>query len=151
VPTAPPAADLDDTGVADEIHAVIASYYGLVLAGEYRAAWSLLSPTYKAWKHANGGYSKWLSQERVHTERLDPSGMRVRLVSIDGDVATVDVTGMTFVSRSNPNCDFHGVTWARRVSGRWLYDQGYLQSAARSARWRPVREQTLGYTCESDY
>ena len=132
------------------MQAVLATYYDHVMNGDYDAAWRLLTPNYKSWKASgNGGYEQWVRQERVHRERLNPYGARLRIQSIDGSIATVMVTGMRYYrSASDPECNFRGVTWFKRVGGRWLYDQGYLQNAARSARWRPVRQQTLGYPCE---
>ncbi len=134
-----------------QIERILVAYYANVLEGDYDGAWRLLSPTYRSWKETEGGgYAKWETQEDVHRDRLDPSGLHVEILSIDGDVATIDVSGMSMVTRNDPNCDFNGVTWARRVGGKWRYDQGYLQNAARAAEWRPRREQTLGYVCESD-
>jgi hypothetical protein len=131
------------------IERVLTAYYQHVVASDFDAAWALLSPTYKAWKAGNGGHAKWLEQERVQRDRLDPSGLHVEIDRIDGDVATLMVTGMHFRSLTSARCAYEGVTWARRDGDRWRYDQGYLQNVTRSAKWRPRRTETLGYACES--
>jgi hypothetical protein len=157
--TATPAAERTPTatrtpsptaGARAEIQAVLVEYYDHVVNGDIAAAWPLLSPTYRTWKSTHGGYRKWLLQESFHRDRLNPRGLHVKILSIDSDVATIDVTGMHYRSNTSPNCAFHGVTWARRSGGRWLYDQGYLQSAQRKAIWQPRQTETLGYVCESD-
>jgi hypothetical protein len=151
--TTPDDAPTADDAPADDraaIERVLTAYYDHVVASDFDAAWALLSPTYKTWKAGNGGHAKWLAQERVDRDRLTPDGLHVEIERIDGDVATVMVTGMRFRSLTSPNCAYEGVTWARRFGGRWRYDQGYLQNATRAARWRPRRTETLGYLCESD-
>jgi hypothetical protein len=129
---------------------VLTAYYQHVVASDFDAAWALLSPTYKNWKAGNGGHPKWLEQERVDRDRLDPSGLHVEVERVDDDVATIMVTGMHFRSLTQSRCAYEGVTWARRDGDRWRYDQGYLQNATRAARWRPRRTETLGYACEAD-
>jgi hypothetical protein len=155
-PSAAPAAGSDveteSTKETDQaaIERVLTAYYQHVVASDFDAAWQLLSPTYKAWKAGNGGHPKWLEQERVNRDRLDPSGLHVDVDRVDGDVATITVTGMRFRSLTSARCAYEGVTWARRDGSRWRYDQGYLQNATRSAKWRPRRTETLGYACESN-
>ncbi|HEV7493338.1 RING finger protein [Baekduia sp.] len=151
-PPRPADAGADETKSETEqtaIERVLTAYYQHVVASDFDAAWALLSPTYTTWKAGNGGHAKWLEQERVNRDRLDPSGLHVEVDRIDGDVATISVTGMHFRSPTSSRCAYEGVTWARRDGSRWRYDQGYLQNATRAARWRPRRTETLGYTCES--
>jgi hypothetical protein len=135
----------------ERIQETLVRYYSRVGRGDLRGAWRLLSPSYKTWKASNGGYGKWAMQERVNQAHLDATGLHVTVRNIDRDgIATIFVTGMHFSSPTSAACPYEGITWARRTtSGGWLYDQGYLQSATRSAMWRSRRNETLGYACES--
>jgi Prokaryotic RING finger family 1 len=135
-----------------EIAQTVRSYYAAVVDGDYTTAWRLLTPSYKAWKRGNGGWSKWHLQE-VHNHNhlvLDDVDVDVRSYDRASRVATIFVDGLTFRLPGGGTCDYQGVTWVRRVGARWLYDQGYLQTPARAATWRPRARETLGVPCETD-
>lgn len=135
-----------------QITRTLARYYDAIVRGAYDDAWKLLSPSYRAWKADNGGYAKWREQEANNERYLDPSGLRVEVTELDRDsqIATLDVRGMRWNRPGAPSCPYEGVTWARRVDGRWTYDQGYAQRPERAARWRSRANETLGVPCEDD-
>lgn len=141
----------ESTGPTDQeaIRSVIARYYADVTARRFRAAWALLSPSYRAWKLDNGGYSKWLATESYNGRRLTIDRVKVRITGRDPatDVATVFVSGMTYRKPGGP-CLYQGYTWVRRFGGRWYYDQGYAQDPARAAEWSQRAQETLGVPCE---
>jgi hypothetical protein len=148
-PASRPAHDKPDPA---EIAQTVRSYYAAVVDGDYATAWRLLTPGYKAWKRDNGGWSKWHLQEIHNHDHLSVDDVDVAVRSYDRatGVATIFVDGFTFSLPGGGTCDYHGVTWVRRVGGRWLYDQGYLQTPARAATWRPRARETLGVPCETD-
>lgn len=137
------------------IQNVLDEYYAAVEAGDFASAWALLSPTYKDWKaREDGGFPKWRLQETGNRKHLDPEGLRVSVRDVDETtgIATINVRGMHYTSGDVVDCDFEGVTWARRTSdGRWQYDQGYMQRADRRAIWRPRNTETLGFLCTPPY
>jgi len=134
------------------IEVSIVAYFRAVRAGSFDRAWQLLSPTYRSWKTAGaGGFTQWRRQETRNRERLRGGDAAVRVQSYDAasHVATVYVSGLRFKPQGRPECSYEGVTWARRVGGRWLYDQGYMQNPARATKWRPRRLETLGSSCDT--
>ena len=134
------------------IQTAISSYFRAIRAGGFDRAWRLLSPTYRAWKVASGGgFDRWRQQEGRNMRQLRRGEPVVSVRSYDpvSNVATVYVSGLRFKPQGLPECDYLGITWARKVAGRWLYDQGYAQNAARAAKWRPRQSETLGSSCDT--
>lgn len=133
------------------IAAVVGAYFRAVRAGSFDGAWDLLSPTYRTWKAAEGGgFARWQRQERRNRQRLrGRPAVEVRSYDPSSHVATIYVSGLRFKPEGRAECAYIGVTWARKVGDRWLYDQGYSQNPARRARWRPRKSETLGSTCDT--
>jgi len=143
-------------GAAEErrsaIQGAVRDYFREVRTGSLDDAWELLSPTYRAWKATNaGGFARWRRQESRNRQRLRGPDPVVKVQTYDpaSGVATIYVSGMRFKPERRPECPYVGVTWAREVGGRWLYDQGYSQNSTREARWQPRRAETLGSSCDT--
>jgi hypothetical protein len=120
-----------------------------IVAGDIRAEWNLLTARKRASYLARYGYAEWAAAQRSLSKYLDPSGIRVRLVSLDRDtgVATVLVTGMTW-SKPGARCSqWRGITWARYEEGDWRYDPGYDTTRQRRRQWKSRFSQLLGGSC----
>lgn len=133
------------------IEPLVRSYFDAIRAGDYDAAWELLSVKYRTWKlSAGGGRAKWERQEASVPAHLTGTPT-VRETQYDpaSGVSTIFVSGLNFPKPDGTSCAYQGFTWARRSENGWAYDQGYLHVPARRARWRPIREQTLGFPCDA--
>lgn len=152
-PPAPPSLPVQPTASerrVAEIEPLVVNYFAAIRAGDYDAAWELLSVRYRTWKSkVGGGRSAWERSEadvRAHTTGT-PAVRETEFDAASG-VSTVFVSGLSYAESDGSTCAYEGITWARRSQHGWKYDQGYLHDAARRARWRPIRPQTLGFLCD---
>jgi hypothetical protein len=132
------------------IREVLYQHHEDIVQGDFRAAWELTSPQYRAQKLSQpGGYTAWVKDQKTLRPYLRPSGLKVSIVSWDprSQVATVDLTGMGWTA-PNSNCTtWSGITWVHYVGGQWYYEPGYSISAQRRAEWQPHTSELLGGSC----
>ena len=152
-PTVPPSLPVKPTASerrVAEIEPLVVDYFAAIRAGDYDAAWAMLSVRYRTWKwKAGGGRSAWERSEadvRAHTTGT-PEVRETEFDAASG-VSTIFVSGLSYAESDGSTCAYEGITWARHSERGWKYDQGYLHDAARRARWQPIRPQTLGFLCD---
>ncbi|HET8863288.1 MAG TPA: hypothetical protein VFM94_08570 [Solirubrobacterales bacterium] len=130
------------------IHQVLLAYHREVVNGEFQRAWQLLSKRKQAQALREDGYAKWREAQATLTPYLEPEGMGVRIVSLEGDgVARVDVHGMGWYAPGASCSEWSGLTWVKYERDAWYYDPGYSTTPAREREWKPRFDQLLGTTC----
>src|SRR5439155_4587632 len=105
--------------MTQEIRAVLLQFHERIVARDAASAWQLLSARKQHQELAKDGYAKWASAQKSLAPYLDPSGLRVRVLSTDAasGVVTVDVTGMTWSAPGSPCQQWSGITWAKYENG----------------------------------
>lgn len=138
-----------DSQMEADIQSLLLEWHEHVVAGEYRAAWELMTERKQEQKELEEGYDEWASGQASLGRHLDPSGIEVELLDKDEEegVATVEVTGMAW-NKPGSNCSYwEGVTWVKYEDDTWLYEPGYSTTPERTAEWKPQRGRTLGWGC----
>ncbi|MBO9532494.1 MAG: hypothetical protein J7513_05930 [Solirubrobacteraceae bacterium] len=137
----------DQSVMADDILAVITQHYDDIVAGDYQAAWDLLSTRKQNKYRAETGFDGWQRNQETVTPYLDTSDGSVTVREYDPatHVATIRVSGWGW---SGAKCSaWEGVTWVRAEAGEWRYDPGYSTTPQRAALWKPRYTQLLGVGC----
>lgn len=153
---APPVADngvLPDvprSQMKADIRDMLYRWHEDVATGQIGAAWNLLSQARRTYLlEQPGGYPAFARTQRNFGRYLDPSGIHVEIRSLDPNtgVAVVMITGMAWTAPHRICNYWSGITWARYVDGRWVYDEGYGEYPARKREWAPRFGQLLGGSC----
>jgi hypothetical protein len=132
-----------------DIRAVLLEYHEDVIAGNYSAAWSILSERKRQQDLQQSGYASWEQAQSSLAAYLDPSGIEVRILASDRrtGVATVDVSGMSWDKPGASCTDWSGITWVKYETGGWHYDPGYSTTTYRNAAWKSRFRELLGGSC----
>jgi Double-GTPase 2 len=131
-----------------QVRQVLYGYHRAVVNGEFDRAWRLLTRRKQNQALREEGYAKWREAQATLTPYLEPNGMRVRIVDLEGGgVARVDVRGMGWYDPSASCDEWAGLTWAKYERGAWRYDPGYSTTRARERQWKPRFDELLGTTC----
>jgi hypothetical protein len=151
-PAEPTSAALPDVSRAEmqaDIESLLLTWHEHIVAGDYRAAWDLLTPRKRAQKLREEGYAKWSEGQASLGRYLDPSGLRASIEEVDEEsgVVTVTIRGMDWSAPGSSCSEWSGITWVKYEGGRWLYEPGYSMTAARRAEWEPRQTETLGWDC----
>lgn len=134
--------------MTQNIHAVLLGYHEAVVDGQLQSAWELLSARKRQQALGEGGYEKWREAQASLSPYLEPEGLRVRIVALEGDgVARVDVSGMWWYAPGSSCSEWGGLTWAKYENGAWRYDPGYSTTPAREREWKDRYEKLMGTTC----
>lgn len=134
--------------MARQIRTLLVDYHEAVVWGEFRRAWRLLTARKRRQALREDGYAKWREAQASLSPYLDPEGLRVRLVALEGDgVARVDVSGMGWYAPGATCSEWSGLTWARWEGGAWRYDPGYSTTPRREREWKDRYAQLMGTTC----
>jgi hypothetical protein len=140
----------DDTQMASDVQSVLLAHHEAIVRRDFRAAWVLTSQRYRAKKlREPGGYGGWETAQASLSRYLDPSGLRVSVISTDSDsgVATIRITGMGWSAPGSSCSSWDGITWAKYENDHWRYEPGYSISDQRRAGWQPRRDELLGWGC----
>ncbi len=133
----------------ESIQHLLYTWHEDVVNGEYNAAWGLLSERKRQQDLEKEGYATWAKNQSTLKPYLNPSGIKVSIVSTEpsGGEATVDVTGMTW-DKPGANCsEWSGITWVLYENGSWDYDPGYSTTSQREAEWKSRYSELLGGSC----
>ncbi|MEX2107429.1 MAG: hypothetical protein WD827_00920 [Solirubrobacterales bacterium] len=134
--------------MASEIQTVLLAFHELVVAGDYRDAWALLTDRKRQQYLREGGYPKWANAQSTLTEYLGPSGLTVRVDGIEADgSARVLLSGMSWSEPGATCTEWNGLTWANYEHGVWRYDPGYSTKPERRRVWEPQKIELLGERC----
>jgi hypothetical protein len=131
-----------------QIRGVLLGYHRAVVNGRFQNAWWLLTQRKRAQALREDGYAKWRRAQATLSPNLDPSGLRVRIVELEGGgVARVDVRGMRWADPGSPCGEWSGLTWVKYEDGAWRYDPGYSTTRAREREWKSHYDRLLGTNC----
>ncbi len=132
-----------------EIRALLLAFHEEVVDRDFRAAWALLSPRKRRQDLSEpGGYHAWMTAQASLSPYLSPSGLEVRLDSLEGDgVARVTLTGMGWSQPGSPCRQWSGLTWVRYRDREWTYDPGYSTTPSRRRTWQSRSPELLGVGC----
>lgn len=130
------------------VRQVLLGYHQAVVNGEFQRAWRLLSKRKQVQALREDGYAKWREAQATLTPYLEPGGVGVQIVSLEGGgVARVDVGGMGWYAPGSSCSEWSGITWVKYERGDWYYDPGYSTTAAREREWKSRFDKLLGTTC----
>jgi hypothetical protein len=134
--------------MARQIRTVLVDYHEAVVWGEFERAWRLLTARKRRQALREDGYAKWREAQASLSPYLDPEGLRVRVVALEGNgVARVDVSGMGWYAPGATCSEWSGLTWAKWEGGAWRYDPGYSTTPRREREWKDRYAQLMGTTC----
>jgi hypothetical protein len=132
----------------EEITSLLQGYHEDVVEEDFQGAWAMLSPRKRTQYLDEYGYRKWAEAQASLSPYLQPHGLEVDLVSLEGEgVARAEVTGMGWSKPGAPCSEWSGLTWVKYEGGEWTYDPGYSTTSARRASWRPRSARLLGGDC----
>ena len=134
--------------MGNEVLRVLLDYHEAVVDGEFQRAWGLLTSRKRRQAMREEGYAKWREAQASLSPYLEPQGMRLRLIDLEGDgVARVDVSGMGWYEPGAACSEWSGLTWARYEGGAWRYDPGYSTTPRREREWKDRYAELMGTTC----
>lgn len=134
--------------IGKEIRDLLVDYHVAVVDGEFQRAWQLLSYRKQQQALEEDGYAAWKKAQASLSPYLEPEGMHVQVVSLEGGgVARVDVSGMGWRAPDASCSEWSGLTWAKYEGDAWRYDPGYSTTPARERHWKPRYSELLGTTC----
>lgn len=134
--------------MSNQILRLLYGYHEAVVDGEFQRAWQLLTARKRQQALEEEGYAKWREAQASLSPYLEPQGMQVRLVALEGDgVARVDVSGMGWYAPGASCSEWSGLTWARYEGGAWRYDPGYSTTPRREREWKHRYAELLGTAC----
>lgn len=131
-----------------EIRQVLLGYHEAIVYGELQKSWQLLTARKRRQALREQGYQKWREAQASLGPYLEPWGVKVRIVALEGDgVARIDVSGMGWHAPGATCSEWSGLTWARFEQGAWHYDPGYSTTPAREREWEDRYAKLMGTTC----
>ncbi|HEV2791276.1 MAG TPA: hypothetical protein VGV69_08280 [Solirubrobacterales bacterium] len=151
-----PASEVDGRGLpfqsrpemARNIRQVLLAYHEAIVRGELQTSWQLLTTRKRRQALREQGYQEWREAQASLASYLEPTGVRVRIVALEGGgVARVDVSRMGWYAPGATCTEWSGLTWARFERGDWYYDPGYSTTPAREREWKDRYAKLMGTTC----
>jgi hypothetical protein len=126
-----------ESAMEADIEDVIRRHHLALVAGRYRDAWELLSSRKRIqYENEGDGYEEWQENQEGLAADIDPSGLKVRLVDLEGDgVARIEVGNMPYSGSGAYCAEWDGLTWAKYEAGEWTYDPGASTTSAREREW----------------
>jgi hypothetical protein len=142
-------AELTRGEMREDIRAVLLEHHQDLVDGNYSAAWDLMTARKQRQKERDPGYAQWVDDQKTLARYLDPSGIDVRIESVDRatGVVRVMVTGMDWSKPSARCSSWSGLTWVRWEDGAWRYDPGYSTTPQRTREWKNRFSELLGGSC----
>lgn len=141
--------DVPRSQMVSDMKSSLLTFHEDIVAGDFHGAWELMSNRKRRQARNETGYAGWKKNQASLQPYLDPSGLRVRVISLDesSGVATVDATGMTW-SQPGASCsEWAGVTWLKYEGDEWTYDPGYSTTAERKRKWKSRFDDLMGGEC----
>ena len=137
------------TEMTQQIRSLLLQFHQDIVARDTASAWRLLSIRKRRQELVKDGYGNWARAQESLAPYLDPSGIRVRILSVDraSGIVTVDVTGMKWSAPGASCTEWSGITWVKYENDTWKYDPGYSTTAARKRAWASRYDQLLGTRC----
>jgi hypothetical protein len=142
-------AGLTRSEMREDIRTLLLDHHQDLVDGDYQDAWDLMTARKQRQKERDPGYGQWVEDQKTLARYLDPSGIDVKVQSVDRatGVARVMVTGMAW-SRPSASCSsWSGLTWVRWEQGAWRYDPGYSTTPQRTREWKHRFSELLGGSC----
>jgi hypothetical protein len=134
--------------MSTQILKVLLGYHEAVVYGEFQRAWGLLTARKRRQALREEGYAKWREAQASLSPYLEPQGMQMGIVALEGDgVARVDVSGMGWSAPGASCSEWNGLTWARWEGGAWRYDPGYSTTPRRESEWKDSYGRLMGTAC----
>ena len=134
--------------MSNQMLPVLLGYHEAIVGGEFQRAWRLLTARKRRQALREQGYAKWREAQGSLSPYLEPQGMRMRLVALEGDgVARVDVAGMGWSAPGATCSEWSGLTWVRYEGGAWHYDPGYSTTPRREREWKDRYGELMGTNC----
>ena len=134
--------------MSNQMLPVLLGYHEAIVGGEFQRAWRLLTARKRRQALREQGYAKWREAQGSLSPYLEPQGMRMRLVALEGDgVARVDVAGMGWSAPGATCAEWSGLTWVRYEGGAWHYDPGYSTTPRREREWKDRYGELMGTNC----
>jgi serine/threonine protein kinase len=135
--------------IQESIQHLLYTWHEDVVIGDYSAAWGLLSERKRQEDLEKEGYATWEKNQSTLKPYLNPSGIKVSIMSTDASTgeAIVNVTGMTWDKPGASCSEWSGITWVLYENGGWRYDPGYTTTPQREAEWKSRYPELLGGSC----